>query len=90
VAAASAHRALSLPACYGDGCRGSARFMTRITVCACHFAPFGVEMPRAVNCAAICRADKPVLFNSARTGARAVVGEGTFIRINGEVMAIWK
>jgi hypothetical protein len=44
--------------------------MTRITVCACHFAPFGVEMPRAVNCAAICRADMPVLFQFCEQGCK--------------------
>jgi hypothetical protein len=40
------------------------RFIMRMMVCACHRAPVGVGIPRAVNCAAICRADKPELFNS--------------------------
>jgi hypothetical protein len=46
---------------FGPACDSAAaiRRIIRRTVCACHFAPLGVGMPRAVSCAAICRADKP-------------------------------
>jgi hypothetical protein len=46
-----------------------ARSIIRITVWACHRAPVGVGMPRAISSVAICRADMPAAFSSASTGA---------------------
>jgi hypothetical protein len=50
---------------------------TRITVWACHRAPVGVRMPRAVSSDAICRTDRPALFSSASSGASRRQGSRT-------------
>ena len=61
--------AVRCPPCGSRQRQHPARSSIRMTVWACHRAPVGVGMSRAVNCTAICRADKPPRFNSASRGA---------------------